>query len=470
MQSNQFKIVYSNWINVSNERIPLANGLHSAVVRWVEEKVKNNANLTFNGAYSRCNEIEDHFQQPQSGYVFHHISFYQYFKKHYGQENIVQEDMIDENDNCIYFLPYEIERSNIEYFYHNFDFKIENQKYTYKFIETISFKLLDLIRKGKVKIILSSITEYSHGKHTLNLLETSFKRNNIDPKNIIYLMGSEVLNYNGDIFQGYSHATLHQQAEIGVRYPIQQSSLGYFCDYPKITDLDRSKIRSKKFLSWNRTMNRPHRLGLAYLSLKHDLLKDGWFSFLHGMPDHASELLETLIDDDKHTIEDYKNRIRSMIPYEIDTHHLSTEKKEGFQSNENNKKEIYIDSYLHITSETLFDSFSTPFLSEKSFRPILNLQPFIYLGNYRALEELRRLGFKTFDGYINESYDLEQDPKKRFAIIEKEIERFSKMTLQELHDWYYSLVDILVYNQQHFLTFNNYNPLEDFFTRYKNGI
>jgi len=61
MQSNQFKIVYSNWINVSNELIPLANGLHPAVVKWIEEKVKNDANLTFKGAYSRCNEIEDHF-------------------------------------------------------------------------------------------------------------------------------------------------------------------------------------------------------------------------------------------------------------------------------------------------------------------------------------------------------------------------------------------------------------------------
>jgi len=252
--------------------------------------------------------------------------------------------MIDINDNCIYFLPYELERSNIEYFYNNFNFEIQNQKYTYRFLETISPKLLDLIRKGKVKIILSSITEYSHGEHTLKLLETAFKRANIDAKNVMYLMGNEVLNYNGDIIQGYSHATLHQQAEIGVRYPIQQSSLGYFCDYPKITDLDRTKIRSKKFLSWNRTMNRNNRLGLAYLSLKHDLLKDGWFSFLQGMPSYASQLLETLVDDDRHTVENYTNRIRSMIPYEIDTQHLSTEKKESFQSNENNKKVIYINS------------------------------------------------------------------------------------------------------------------------------
>ena len=129
-----------------------------------------------------------------------------------------------------------------------------------------------------------------------------------------------------------------------------------------------------------------------------------------------------------------------------------------------------MDTYLHITSETQLDSYSTPFMSEKTFRPILNLQPFIYMGNYKGLEELRRLGFKTFDGYIDESYDLEPDPKTRFAMIEKEILKFSKMSMQELHDWYYSLTDILIYNQQKFLSMTDFNPIEDFVNRYKDGI
>jgi hypothetical protein len=159
-----------------------------------------------------------------------------------------------------------------------------------------------------------------------------------------------------------------------------------------------------------------------------------------------------------------------MIPYEIDTQDLTPDGKQGFQTNENNKKEIYADSYLHITSETCFDSHGSPFMSEKTFRPILNLQPFIYVGNYKALEELRKLGFKTFDGFIDESYDLEPDPKKRFDMITNEILRFAKMPMEELHSWYYSLKDILIYNQQHFLTFNTLNPLHTLFEGTDHGI
>jgi hypothetical protein len=330
--------------------------------------------------------------------------------------------------------------------------------------------MLSLIRKGKVRILLASLTEFSHGRDTLVRLESRFLKLGVNPKYVNYLMGNTITNYLGGVVQATSHASLQQQAEIGRRYPIERSSLGYECDYPRIADLDPNKIRTKKYLCWNRTMNRPHRLGLAYLALKHNLLNDGLFSFLHGIHRDAVDQLAMLIDDTKENVQLCIDKIASMVPYELDTQDLTPEGKEGFQTNENNKKEFYTDTYLHITSETLFDAVSTPFMSEKTFRPILNLQPFIYVGNYKGLEELRRLGFKTFDGYIDESYDLEPDPKKRFALIEKEIARFSSMSMQELHNWYYSLTYILIYNQQHFLTFDKFNPLEDFFARYQNGI
>ena len=44
------------------------------------------------------------------------------------------------------------------------------------------------------------------------------------------------------------------------------------------------------------------------------------------------------------------------------------------------------------------------------------------------------------------SYDKEKDNVKRFELIEKEIIKFSKMSKQEVHDWYWSMEDILVHN------------------------
>jgi hypothetical protein len=119
---------------------------------------------------------------------------------------------------------------------------------------------------------------------------------------------------------------------------------------------------------------------------------------------------------------------------------------------------------LHITSETEFDSGSTPFLSEKTWRPILNLQPFIYVGNYKSLEKLRSLGFKTFSPFINEDYDLIKDRRERFFAIEKEIKKFADMSIEEIHEWYYSITDILIHNQNVLKSYTTYNPIEEVFT------
>ena len=65
----------------------------------------------------------------------------------------------------------------------------------------------------------------------------------------------------------------------------------------------------------------------------------------------------------------------------------------------------------------------------------------------------RKSKVKTFDGFIYESYDKETDIVKRFELIEKEIIKFSKMSKQEVHDWYWSMEDILVHNFNLFMEY-----------------
>jgi hypothetical protein len=70
-----------------------------------------------------------------------------------------------------------------------------------------------------------------------------------------------------------------------------------------------------------------------------------------------------------------------------------------------------------------------------------------------ALALLRKLGFKTFSGFIDESYDDEPDTSKRIAMITKEINRLSAMPIGELHNLYWTMEDILVHNYNHFLDY-----------------
>jgi hypothetical protein len=464
MSDLKFKLVYQDWVQLTNTRLPIANGLHPSVVAWMQKEASEKE-LSFNGnQYCRIWELEKEYFSKGSGVVFQHCSLLYFFKKHYGEDSIVGIDEVNETDDITYFLPYELDRGNLGYIYDNFDFNIDGTTNTYSYADTLGPRLLELLKTGKVKPILFNGTEPSYDKNTLLNVENAFVKIGVPGTDVNLLQGNFRTDYQGRARLGTAHASMQQQAEIASRYPIERSSLGYLCDYVRETDLDTAKLRSKKFICWNRAMNRPHRVAIFYLALKHNLLKDGIFSFIHSLPnDDPVGALGELVDGTSEELTESVNTIVNLMPYEVDTQDLTPDGKMGFQSNENNKKELYEDSYIHIVSETQFDASGSPFMTEKTFRPILNLQPFIYIGNYKALEELRRLGYKTFHPFIDESYDLEQDPKKRLALIEKEIVRFANMSLEQVHDFYYSVQEITKHNQRQFLTFKNYNPLTEFF-------
>jgi hypothetical protein len=88
-------------------------------------------------------------------------------------------------------------------------------------------------------------------------------------------------------------------------------------------------------------------------------------------------------------------------------------------------------SYFYIASETYIQG-EYKFFTEKVFKPLANFQPVIFLSFPRALEELKKLGFKTFHPYIDESYDLEEDTATRMNMIAAEIKRLCLMSKEEI--------------------------------------
>ena len=71
----------------------------------------------------------------------------------------------------------------------------------------------------------------------------------------------------------------------------------------------------------------------------------------------------------------------------------------AFENSEN-----YKSTYFSIVTETLFYEFGN-YLSEKTWKPIAHLHPFIFVGRPGMLKFLHSLGFKTFSEYWDESYD-----------------------------------------------------------------
>ena len=52
-------------------------------------------------------------------------------------------------------------------------------------------------------------------------------------------------------------------------------------------------------------------------------------------------------------------------------------------------------------------------MTEKIWKPIMAQHLFVVHGNHLYLQKLREMGFKTFNRYFDESYDLEKDANKR---------------------------------------------------------
>lgn len=106
----------------------------------------------------------------------------------------------------------------------------------------------------------------------------------------------------------------------------------------------------------------------------------------------------------------------------------------------------YYMSFMSVVTETYFYDFDTLFLSEKTFRPIAYLQPFIIVSIPNTLEFIKELGYKTFHPYIDESYDKELDDCKRMLMIVNEIDRICNMSQQELKKLSIAVKDICYHN------------------------
>jgi hypothetical protein len=75
--------------------------------------------------------------------------------------------------------------------------------------------------------------------------------------------------------------------------------------------------------------------------------------------------------------------------------------------------DIYNQSHYSIISETACpDNFN--FYTEKIAKPVLAQRLFVTFSGYRYLENFRKLGFQTFHGIIDESYDSIKDRHQRW--------------------------------------------------------
>lgn len=234
-------------------------------------------------------------------------------------------------------------------------------------------------------------------------------------------------------------------------YALFENMLHWTAQRPQLQTL-QVKEYPKKFLCLNRRW-RLHRPLIMILLHDLGLIDHGYISFGESdCPGHTWEgmwpMMLGLHKDDHELIEIIKRNeaVKRLPPLYLDTTDLVTNRAEHQDSTDR----YYTDSYFSIVNETTYHNIEhlqgVPFLSEKIFKAIAYSHPFILVSYPNSLQYLKRLGYKTFAGLIDESYDLETNDGKRLIMIANEVKRLCNLNHGQLEHFLIESKKICDYN------------------------
>lgn len=311
------------------------------------------------------------------------------------------------------------------------------------FWKHISEEVMCDLRARKAFIFLDWANENFIEKRQYTELHLALKRSGIPREQIILSINS----FNGqEIYESWFD---EKDRGIEVRnLPFLLANISwFFAENPtlRVSEAEfmvsRHRIRPHHFLFPNRRA-RPHRLAMLIQMAANGLLDKGDWSLLDPVRlDNAIYEARHIFDIDSNNVQ----YLAGQFP-----HNLKDEEGKTFESDSGwshtTSYKPFLNSYFYIASETFMQG-EYKSLTEKVFKPIANLQPFLFMAFPGALAELHKLGFKTFHPLINESYDTEQDYHTRVHMIYKEIERLCSMPIEYLHNWYWEMEEILKHNR-----------------------
>lgn len=206
------------------------------------------------------------------------------------------------------------------------------------------------------------------------------------------------------------------------------------------------------FLTMNHlcTEDRSYRLTLVAELIENDIIDHGSVS-LHLFNDTNNTLKTELFNANSKLSKDAKKLIyKNIFPLSSNLV-LDKENVQGWMSSDFDYTvyKLWQSSFFHIVTETVF-YYDKLHLTEKIFKPIVARRPFFLCAAPGNLAYLRRYGFKTFDRWIDESYDLEHDNDLRIKKIVAEVKRITEMSANAKDEMYKEMIEVLDYNFNHF--------------------
>lgn len=280
--------------------------------------------------------------------------------------------------------------------------------------------------------------------HDVNMWIQCFKEKNVPPEKIYFVVGDE----------NWSKWLTDRLNEHGIfnfhicSLPILMARV---YSQEKIPVINRFSMLSRNYQKW--------RTDFFVLLLKRNLLGGINYTFNNLVPygdlpiiPH-DQILSEIADLGYVVDQDVKDWIKN-VPYTLKNTKITTKfSNEAYQMIGSSGINIVIESQIdpfHFFSfwkSVEREKFSpSAFITEKTFKAVACQRPFIIVSFPNFLRDFRRLGFKTFHPFINESYDQETDIKTRFNLIADEIERLQKLSDKEFFQLLEEIEPITKYN------------------------
>ena len=335
--------------------------------------------------------------------------------------------------------------------------------------------VLDQVRNKNGYILLEWASESYVDEVDLDIIYNFFNKINIPMNKVIYLTGS---NNAEEIHLKYCKKKLIRNRLLIAHFEYYEWLSSYNLQLLEKNLDNNTKFDNikKTFLCFNNKF-RHARADIYTLFYKYDLLKNSYFSMFNKCTHYNGTWAEyyeiqndpcsyrtAILEEVNITPADIEY-LNSILPIRIDDTESEIERIVLIPE----KNSLFKKSLISVITETnCIDK--NIFHTEKTFKAIANKHPFIIVAPSQTLASLRKMGYKTFSDYFDESYDEEEHVGKRILKVAKLCKEIDSWSIKEKEDFY---------NKSKAITEHNFNVLKyiyptvpryDFWTKFINNI
>ena len=296
-------------------------------------------------------------------------------------------------------------------------------------------KYLKDLQDNRAWLLIDQSHEGYHRPWLWNWFHEECDRLSINPNRIIYVTGDQSAKdtYNSNGLKIIQATTLKSL----ILDSAQETDLNI--DFDQLLEYKQTHLASIKLYDCINKRPRNQRI-YNYLHLvKHNLTDDGYISMDVIEPTIVVSERELTKNNLSLAILDQTTQ---QLPSWVDKPNNT---EEFFYYETRILQDLYRNTWVSLVTESsYFEYENSIFISEKTFKPIICLQPFIIVGSRGVLAKLRALGYKTFSGWIDESYD-DCDDAERFTAIMRSLEQIKQ--IPDKLAWLESMRDVLEHNR-----------------------